>query len=135
MVTAQFTADAGFIDSAATPVNVTVTGDPDTVPNPGGGTGSLGGLTGLFSVAWAADPIRLVGPSRKARGPIVFRVRRGRFEEAHHARPAPVTCVYRSCTVSTCGAAKIYLSRHPQALSREGTSRHVAMGKVATRSE
>lgn len=48
VVTAQFTADAGFIDSAANPVNVTVTGDPDTVPNPGGGTGSLGGLTGLF---------------------------------------------------------------------------------------
>lgn len=47
VVTAEFTADSGFIDSAANPVNVTVTGDPDTVPNPGG-TGSLGGLSGLF---------------------------------------------------------------------------------------
>lgn len=49
VVTAEFTADAGFIDSAADPVNLTVTGDPDTIPGgPGGGSlsqlfGSLGG--------------------------------------------------------------------------------------------
>ncbi|WP_137722852.1 Ig-like domain-containing protein [Prescottella subtropica] len=50
VVSAQFAADAGFIDSAADPVNVTVTGDPDTVPTPGGqgGLGSLGDLFGGF---------------------------------------------------------------------------------------
>ncbi|RVW07769.1 Ig-like domain repeat protein [Prescottella agglutinans] len=46
VVTAEFTADAGFIDSAANPVNVTVTGDPDTIPGPD--SGSLGSLSGLF---------------------------------------------------------------------------------------
>ncbi|WP_305093283.1 Ig-like domain-containing protein [Prescottella sp. R16] len=47
VVSAQFTADAGFIDSAADPVDVTVTGDPDTIPTPGGG-GGLGSLGDLF---------------------------------------------------------------------------------------
>ncbi|GAB2646095.1 Ig-like domain-containing protein [Prescottella soli] len=47
VVTAQFTADAGFIDSAAAPVNVTVTGNPDTLPGTDG-PGSLGSLSGLF---------------------------------------------------------------------------------------
>lgn len=46
VVTAEFTADRGFIDSAADPVHITVTGDPDTIPTPGGG--SLAGLSGLF---------------------------------------------------------------------------------------
>lgn len=47
VVTAQFTADAGFIDSAAAPVNVSVTGDPDTLPG-NEGPGSLGSLSWLF---------------------------------------------------------------------------------------
>ncbi|WP_430334963.1 Ig-like domain-containing protein [Rhodococcus sp. ACT016] len=46
VVTAQFTGDSGFIDSAAAPVDVTVTGDPDTLP--GDGAGSLGSLSGMF---------------------------------------------------------------------------------------
>ena len=45
-ITADFTADSGFINSSADPVNVTVTGDPDTLPGDGGG--SLGSLSGLF---------------------------------------------------------------------------------------
>ncbi|WP_024796116.1 Ig-like domain-containing protein [Tomitella biformata] len=52
VLTAQYTADSGFIDSAADPVEVTVTGDPDTLPGQpgGGGAGSmdLGSLTSLF---------------------------------------------------------------------------------------
>ncbi|QBJ96556.1 Ig-like domain repeat protein [Rhodococcus sp. ABRD24] len=45
VVTAEFTADGGFVDSAADPVNLTVTGTPDTLPVP---SGSLGDLSGLF---------------------------------------------------------------------------------------
>lgn len=52
VVTAEFTADAGFIDSAADPVDVTVTGDPDSVPILGGGAGSMdfGSLTDVFAL-------------------------------------------------------------------------------------
>lgn len=49
-ISAAFTADSGFINSAAAPADVTVTGTPDTIPGPDGAGGSLGGL-GLGSLA------------------------------------------------------------------------------------
>lgn len=55
VISAQYTADGGFVDSAADPVDVTITGAPDTIPGlPGGGgagsldLGSLSVLGGLF---------------------------------------------------------------------------------------
>lgn len=51
VITAEYTADGGFIDSAADPVDVVITGAPDTIPGlPGGGAGSLdlGSLTSIF---------------------------------------------------------------------------------------
>lgn len=50
-ISAEFTAESGFINSAAEPADITVTGTPDTVPLPdGGGGGSLdlGSLAGIF---------------------------------------------------------------------------------------